>query len=123
MAPLFFEDLFDQWNSWNDVWNRFFLKYGENYKIVCEDLEDKSRKLRSVWRLSSSGAKLKGDVEEKFFARRISLIFSQGNAPVETGFSVNKNMLQDNMHERSIVSRRFFKNIFFLFGYRYFLVH
>lgn len=37
---------------------------------------------------------------------KMVLILSHGNASVESGFSVNKNMLVENLKERSLISRR-----------------
>lgn len=41
-----------------------------------------------------------------FYIVKIVLILSHGNAVVESGFSINKNMLVENMHERSLIARR-----------------
>ena len=37
---------------------------------------------------------------------KISLVLSHGNAEAERGFSVNKQILQDNMMERSLIAQR-----------------
>ena len=37
---------------------------------------------------------------------KISLVLSHGNAATERGFSVNKQILQDNMMERSLIAQR-----------------
>ena len=37
---------------------------------------------------------------------KLSLIFSHGNATVESGFSVNKDLLVENLHEQSLIAQR-----------------
>ena len=80
------------------------------------------RKLKSLFQDLHPGAKPKGDFEEKRYRLNAfydadfcttnfpngyeelyrfvqdAPTFAQGNEPVETGFSVIGNMLQDNMH-------------------------
>lgn len=46
--------------------------------------------------------------EELYKLVQDALTFSQGNAPVEAGFSINENMLEENMETESIVYRRYF---------------
>ena len=48
----------------------------------------------------------KDEFQELYTIVKMVLILSHGNAEVERGFSVNKLVLKDNMHERSLVSQR-----------------
>ena len=46
------------------------------------------------------------DCAELYRIIKSVLIMSHGNSEVERGFSVNKSLLQDNQHERSLISQR-----------------
>jgi len=48
------------------------------------------------------------DIEfaELFSVVKLVLILAHGNATVESGFSVNKDMLVENLHEKSLVAQR-----------------
>ena len=41
---------------------------------------------------------------------KLSLIFSHGNATVESGFSINKNLLVENLQEHGLVAQRTVEN-------------
>lgn len=47
---------------------------------------------------------------------KLSLIFSHGNASVESGFSVNKNLLVENLHEDSLIAQRTVENAIKYYG-------
>ncbi|XP_023212734.1 uncharacterized protein LOC111615566, partial [Centruroides sculpturatus] len=56
--------------------------------FYCEILKD-DRQLQDLWSII-----------------KISLSFSHGNASVESGFSVNKSLLSENLKEESLVAQR-----------------
>ena len=41
---------------------------------------------------------------------KLSLVFSHGNATVESGFLINKNLLVGNLHEHSLIAQRIVEN-------------
>ena len=48
------------------------------------------------------------DFDELWFIVRQVLILSQGKACVESGFSIHKSLLQENMKNESLVTQRYF---------------
>ena len=48
------------------------------------------------------------DFAELWFIVRQVLILSQGTACVESGFSIHKSLLQENMKNESLVTQRYF---------------
>ena len=48
------------------------------------------------------------DFAELWFIVRQVLILSQGKACVESGFSIHKSLLQENMKNESLVTQRYF---------------
>ena len=48
------------------------------------------------------------DFDELWFIVRQVLILSQGKACVESGFSIHKSLLQENMKTESLVTQRYF---------------
>ncbi|KAJ8880378.1 hypothetical protein PR048_016847, partial [Dryococelus australis] len=64
--------------------------------------------LREVVSTDSEVLEFKKDIEyqDLWEVVKMCLIFSHGNATVEIGFSVNKSLLVENLHEESLVAQR-----------------
>ena len=83
-------------------------KAKDAFPSLCEDerlsnfQKDKDRLDEFFYNLLSTD----NEKQELWKVLKISLILSHGNADVESGFSVNGDMLVENLHERSLVAQR-----------------
>ncbi len=76
------------------------------------NIEQKKFRLDALYSFIFCPANFPTGYKELYRLLQLALTFSQGNSPVEMVFSINENMLEENMEKESIVNRRL--QIFFL---------
>ncbi|KAJ8959576.1 hypothetical protein NQ314_006225 [Rhamnusium bicolor] len=78
--------------------NRCVIDYSNNFKMFepCQRLDKFYTKLLSKHE----------EYQDFYKIIKIILIFSHGNAIVESGFSINKELLVENLHENSLIAQR-----------------
>lgn len=76
-----------------------------NSKTKLERISKSETRKTIVWIISIRNCSLNGTKELHSVINDV-LILSHGNAHVESGFSINKNMLVENLLEESLVNLR-----------------
>ena len=62
--------------------------------------------------------------KDPWFVIKIVLIFSHGQASVESGFSINSSIIVENLHEESLVAQRLvYDSGFFVFVFNWYSLH
>ena len=84
------------------------LTVNENFRSSCKDFtcllnDDPEKRLDIFYRCQLNG---RDEYTDLYRVVKICLVLSHGNAEAERGFSVNKQLLQDNMLERSLIAQR-----------------
>jgi hypothetical protein len=81
---------------------------GTRLKSFFNSWDEKTKRLDSFYAEILTPAYFPDGFQElkSVITIKLVLILSSGNAAVESGFSINKNLLVENLSEQSLISRR-----------------
>ncbi|XP_023218138.1 uncharacterized protein LOC111620446 [Centruroides sculpturatus] len=115
VGKLYFNVLLEVLHYTNRIDEKYNVKAKEQYEILCNKVSIKSYSTKFedfisersddddlgtfYWEIMKDDRQL----QDLWSIIKISLSFSHGNANVESGFSVNKSLLSENLKEESLI--------------------